>query len=84
MTQEWIPEEMNEWFNSWTTLSPEAYFGQGYGKDDWSEAHEEVHIKATKTRVTGHNSILVALGSSINLVGKALQRILPEQPPMLA
>ena len=81
-------EQWSEWLNSWSSMSPEDYFDQQV-PDNWADVTpilltrasatasntESVHIKqASRTKTPGKNTILVDLGSNINIIGRNTTR----------
>ena len=70
-------DQLAEWSQSWSMLSPDEYFRQREAlSSDSNPNHESVHIKTvSKTKLTGDKlSILVDLGSKINVIGKETER----------
>jgi hypothetical protein len=63
-------EQLAEWSASWSELTCEEYTALAQGPSGDSE-HQEIHLKGTsQTKLPGGNSILVDLGSQINIVGE--------------
>jgi len=75
-------EQLAVYQNSWTTLTPEEFFSSSdAGKPASSDASDEqqattVHLKASsKTKLPGgRSSLLVDLGSRINIIGKNTEK----------
>ena len=74
-------EQLAEYHQSWTTLTPEEFFKQqtdgraGQPAPDDVDNVETVHLKASsKTKLTDGNSLLCDLGSRINLIGKVTEK----------
>ena len=87
-TQGLTTAQWNEWLNSWSSMSPEDYFDQQV-PDNWADVTRihlatsratssntgSVHLKqASKTKTPGKNTILVDLGSNVNIIGRNTTR----------
>ena len=78
-------DQLSEWSHSWSMLSPQEYFHQQQlerdeqgcpsGVHNNNNEEAEVHIKSiTKTKLPYGNSLLVDLGSKVNVVGQNTQK----------
>ncbi len=72
-------EELSEWSSSYSTLSPETYILKKYGgskEKSRDQISTSVHIKqTTQTKLpNGRNSILIDLGSRINIIGSDTEK----------
>ena len=73
------PAQLSEWSKSWTVLSQKEYFQQKAsgvpGNEHPEEQAVEVHLKQhTRTKLSGSNSILVDIGSQVNVIGEDTEK----------